>query len=217
MFESYDYAPLLKEIASVEGAQTALDRTLAQLHQTRRVVDDREISPDGFRYAQAQLRIILNNLPEEVSCVTVTSEFHKIPDRPSTNMEFELRELQHRIGIVDADRIKGEFVRMEFTVLPPFVPSDLKKESHGSRARELAFDVVETLRLGNSSETHILEVKPWGATGGMASIAFLDAKGFRVPLFSITGMHLYKEQKPLTPYFTEQEYGQFTIIPVDYP
>ena len=216
MHEARDYSDLLEQIASFDGAQEALREALHDVHSRRRVIDDgqQEIMPYDYQEAEDRLRFILCNLPKDVESISINTRFQRVKE-PHLNVEYLTRGLLYFLEQLDPDLKDRDEIAFEFVVRPNVIPDELKKLSHGSRARDLATEVVETVRLGYEAQTHVFVIEPHGVAGENR-LAFLHARAFFVPLRFVEDIALYKDQKLLTPYLQGTNPEALQRIPVQY-
>lgn len=210
-----------KRLATVEGAQKLVDELLLRLKEQSINKGNNDGSElfltDGFREASRIFNYVICTLPKEVASISVNVRFPEIKGSPKTNRDIELDNLWRLLGRVVPEGLVGEQgnVCFEFVVLPLSMPEELMGLSHGSEARRLSHKVRETLRLDRSSELNVLVIKPYGAAEGEASIPYIKAIKYHVPLAQIESIKLNREQKPLTPWLEHDGRGGSVVREVE--
>lgn len=214
MFEQ-DHPSFLESISTLSGAQGALREALTDMQAKRREVDGREITPLDFDDARTRFMLILQNLPTDVASVSVTVQFPRITGEPANGAERETKTVQFLLGKLEPVTRDQKEIYFTFVVRTNFFPDALRQESHGSHARHLVdTEVVETLKVGYSSEVHVLYIKPHGAPS--SAKWGLNVKPFRLPFRYITDIILNKDREPLTPYLEGTDWETLRQVPVTY-
>lgn len=188
-------------MAQIEGAQEEINQALLDINKHRRIMDGGNEAPMYPPYDDAvrRFRAVLIDLPSGISCVSVQAEFPYVTQETRDNFPGwtgkSLQVLQHQLTQIEPAVATQNPVSFEFVVKPNKYPEELRGLTFGSRARDLAADVFETVEVRFDWGHHFLQIRPDGIRESYGTYA----KPFNVPLQVVRGIGLHADRKPLTP------------------
>lgn len=205
---------------AIEIAQGIITRALRSVHTHRKIVDDQEAKfYPPYQNAYDRLRYTLAKLPKDVTCISVQIEFAKVESEAGRTfpgwMGSQLIILKRYLKLIDPSTLERNPLDFVFVVKPNTYPEKLERLTHGSRTKDLATQVFETIGM-NYHGNHFLVIKPFGAPDGMGEIWAQYPRPYNVPLQVVRGITLHKERKPLTPYLEGPGINGLQLVSTSY-